>query len=87
MKYVHKNGHSLTGYVDNNQVLMTRFDKRCVKKSVFGVSLVRMFQWLDWIRENVDQNNSEYGHFLCSENHQPISQITDLKKLGRDFEN
>ena len=30
------------------------------KVSVFGVVLVRM-------RENMDQNNSEYGHFSCTE--------------------
>ena len=30
------------------------------KVSVFGVILVRM-------RENADQNNSEYGQFLCSD--------------------
>ena len=48
--------------------------------SVFGVILVRIFPHLDWIwrdteispysvrmRENADQNNSEYGHFSRSE--------------------
>ena len=47
------------------------------KVSVFGVILVRIFPHSDWIqrdtlyhsysvrmRENADQNNSEYGHFL-----------------------
>ena len=49
----------------------------CVKASVFGVSLVRIFQHSDWIRgdtfylqfsdqENTVQKNSEYGHFLRS---------------------
>ena len=51
------------------------------KVSVFGVILVRIFPHSDWIRreilrmslysvrmrENVDQNNSEYGHFLRSD--------------------
>ena len=47
------------------------------KVSIFGVILVRIFPRLDWIwrdtkysvrmRKNADQNNSEYGHFLCSE--------------------
>ena len=52
------------------------------KVSVFGVALVRIFRHLGWIRrdipflcifpysvrmrENMDQNNSEYGHFLRS---------------------
>ena len=44
------------------------------KVSVFGVILVRIFPHLDWIwrdtevrmRENADQNNSEYEHFLRS---------------------
>ena len=47
---------------------------QCVKVPVFAVILVRIFPHSDWIRrdteysvqmrENVDQNNSEYGHFL-----------------------
>ena len=47
-----------------------------LKVSVFGVILVRIFPYSDWIlhispysvqmRENSDQNNSEYGHFLSS---------------------
>ena len=48
------------------------------KVSVFGVVLVRIFPHSDWIRrdcispysvrlrENTDQNNSEYGHILRS---------------------
>ena len=37
------------------------------KVSIFGVIQVRIFLHLDWItRENTDQNNSEYGHFLRS---------------------
>ena len=52
------------------------------KVSVFGVILIRIFAYSDWIRrdteyqsicpysvqmrENTDQNNSEYGHFLRS---------------------
>ena len=44
--------------------------------SVFGVILVCIFPHSDWIqkalylvrmRENANQNNSEYGHFLSSE--------------------
>ena len=35
--------------------------------SVFGVILVRIFPHSDWIRENADQNNSEYGHFSRGE--------------------
>ena len=52
------------------------------KVYVFRVVLVRIFQHLDWIRkdtdsismysvrmrENADQNNSEYGYFLRSVN-------------------
>ena len=34
------------------------------KVSVFGVILVRIFPHLDWIRENADQNNFDYGHFF-----------------------
>ena len=47
------------------------------KVSAFGVILVRIFPHSDWIRrdtqylvqmrENADQNNSEYGHFLRSD--------------------
>ena len=46
------------------------------KVSVFGVILVPIFPHLDWgrrdtpylvgMRENADQNNSKYGHFLRS---------------------
>ena len=32
--------------------------------SVFGVFLVRIFSHSDWIQDNADQNNCEYGHFL-----------------------
>ena len=45
--------------------------------SFFGVFLVRIFPYSDWIRrdteysvrirENTDQKNSEYGHFSRSE--------------------
>ena len=48
------------------------------KEPVFGAFLVRIFLHLDWIlrislyslqmRENADQNNSEYGLFLRSVN-------------------
>ena len=40
--------------------------------SAFGVILVRIFPHLNWIRrdtqyrQNTDQNNSKYGHFLRS---------------------
>ena len=37
------------------------------KSAVFGVILVRIFPYSDWIQENADQNNSEYGHFLRSD--------------------
>ena len=40
---------------------MHTFEKTLREVSVFGVILVRIFQHLD-------QNNSEHGHFLCSEN-------------------
>ena len=36
------------------------------KVSVFGVILHNIFLRSDWMRENADQNNSEYGHFLRS---------------------
>ena len=49
------------------------------KKSAFGIILVHIFPHLDWIREirgispysvrmreSLDQNNSKYGHSLCS---------------------
>ena len=54
-------------------------DDTAWKVSVFGVILVRIFLYSGWIRgispysvrmkENADQNNSEYGHFLRSVNH------------------
>ena len=34
--------------------------------SVFGVILVRIFPYSVRMRENVDQNNSEYGNLLRS---------------------
>ena len=34
------------------------------KVSAFRVILVHIFPNWNWIRENADQNNSEYGHFL-----------------------
>ena len=39
------------------------------KVPVFGAILVRIFPHSDWIRmrENADQNNSEYQHFLRSD--------------------
>ena len=55
---------------------------QCVKVSVFGVILVRIFPHSDWhsvqMRQNTDQNNSEYGHFSRSEYQkmQKVSHIT-----------
>ena len=55
------------------------------KVSVFGVILVRLFPLSDWIRifpyliqmrENTDQNNSEYGHFLRSVKYTYFSQFS-----------
>ena len=44
--------------------------------SVFGVILVRIFLYSVRMRENADQNNPEYGHFLLSETWFPnIRQI------------
>ena len=42
--------------------------------SVFGVTLVRMW-------ENVDQNNSEYGHFSRSVNYTEI--VISLEPIPR----
>ena len=39
------------------------------KVSIFGVILVRISLYSVRIPENADQNNSEYGHFLRSEQH------------------
>ena len=36
------------------------------KVPVFGVILVRIFPHSDWMQKNMDQKNSEYGHFLRS---------------------
>ena len=38
------------------------------KVSKYGVFLVHIFQYLDWIQENTDQNNSAFGHFPRSKN-------------------
>ena len=38
----------------------------------FGVSLVRIFPQM---RENVDQNNSKYGHFLRSHCHEDVRTV------------
>ena len=35
--------------------------------SVFGVFLIRIFPQLDWIQRDIDQKNSEYGYFSCSD--------------------
>ena len=62
--------------------------------SIFGVILVRIFPHSDWIRrdteylpysvrmrENVDQNNSEYGHFFT----QYIFEKAELNKIKSIF--
>ena len=58
--------------------------------SVFGVILVRIFPHSDWIRrdtesvrirENADQNNSEYGHFSRSVQVDISSQVSNFKTL------
>ena len=36
------------------------------KESVFGVFLVRIFPHSDWIWENTNHKNYEYGHFSRS---------------------
>ena len=42
--------------------------KHCVEKvRIRNYSGVRIFPHSDYMRENADQNNSEYGHFLCIE--------------------
>ena len=42
-----------------------KYKKNAWKMSVFGVILVRRISpSLVWKRENADQNNYEYGHFL-----------------------
>ena len=33
------------------------------KVSKYGIILVRIFLYSDWIQENKDQNNSVFGHF------------------------
>ena len=43
------------------------------KVSVFGVFLVRIFLHSDQMRENTDNKNSEYGHFILSVNQIKIS--------------
>ena len=55
---------------------VSRVNSTAEKVSVFGVIVVSIFPHSDWIlrispysvrmRENTDQNNSEYGHFLRS---------------------
>ena len=35
--------------------------------SIFGVILVRIFPQFVRMRENADQNNSQFGHFLLSD--------------------
>ena len=38
--------------------------------SKYGVLLVHIFPYLDWIQENADQKNSVFGHFprsVCNE--------------------
>ena len=53
------------------------------KVPVFGAILVRIFPHSDWIRmrENADQNNSEYQHFLRSEIILPLD-LTDSEECG-----
>ena len=43
------------------------------KLFVFGVILVHILPHSDWIREHVDQNNFEYGHFLRSDKKESLS--------------
>ena len=71
------------------------------KVSVFGDFLVRIFPLSDWIRrdtkylspysarmrENMDQRNSKYGHFLRSERVPFLAALNAHKiglKIGRD---
>ena len=51
-------------------IIADSHNRHYIKMFVFGVTLVHVFLHSDWIRrdtrENIDQNNSEYGHFSRS---------------------
>ena len=57
------------------------------KRSVFGVILVRsglvrsISPYSVRMRENADQNNSYYGHFLHSELYKLLSTLLSLQKM------
>ena len=63
-------------YFGKNTLIVFSYELTLRKNSVFLVILVPIFPHLDWIvsispysvrmRENVNQNNSEYGHFSHS---------------------
>ena len=57
---------SISGYYSSKTI--NNMNVIAWKVSVFGITLVRIFPHLDWIRmrENADQNNAEYGHFSRS---------------------
>ena len=69
-------------------VLASYITNTALKVPVFGIILVCIFPHSDWIRrdtsylvrmrENADQNNSEYGHFLRSEKWRSDTQILQL---------
>ena len=44
-----------------------------VKMPVFGVILIRIFPYLARMRENTDQNNSEYGNHFTKCNNQKVN--------------
>ena len=55
------------------KVLTTCFYLTAWKVSAFGVILVRIFPYSVRMRENADQNNSEYEHFLRNASYKAFS--------------
>ena len=49
------------------------------KVSVFGVILICIFLHLGWMRQSTDQNNSEYEHFLRSDNLQQKERFDEVE--------
>ena len=59
----------------------TPHDKHCLKSVRIGVILVSIFPYSVQMRENTDQNNSEYGFILRSERLFQISNVLSATML------
>ena len=52
---------------------------------VFGVILVRISPYSVRMRENADQNNSEYGHLLLSDSYWKLLFLAEALPISHQF--